>query len=99
MSALVGRVLINAQIAAPPFRGLLGTYSLEHTRNLRRSSSGVGLTAAVEGDDRVSSTDADRRENISHNGSSGFGGNPDSAETTDLRPCNLKSLAADLVRR
>jgi hypothetical protein len=27
----------------------------------------------VEGDDRVSGTDADRDENIPHNGSSGFG--------------------------
>ena len=29
-------------------------------------------------------SDADRRENISHNGSSGFGGNADSAEAADL---------------
>ena len=35
--------------------------------------------------DRVSGTDADRHEDISHNGSSGFGGNGDSAETADLR--------------
>ena len=41
------------------------------------------------GDDRVSGTDADRHENISHNGSSGFGGNADSAETADLRPCDF----------
>ena len=34
--------------------------------------------------DRVSGTDADRHEDISHNGSSGFGGNTDSAETADL---------------
>ena len=36
--------------------------------------------------DRVSGTDADRYDDISHNGSSGFGGNAGSAETTDLRP-------------
>jgi hypothetical protein len=53
---------------------------------IRCSSSGVGATAAVEGDDRVSGTDADRDENISHNGSSGFGGNADNSETADLRP-------------
>jgi hypothetical protein len=38
---------------------------------------------AVERDDRVFGTDADRHENISHNGSSGFGGNAGSAETAD----------------
>jgi hypothetical protein len=36
------------------------------------------------GDDRVSGTDADRHDDISHSGSSGFGGNADSAETADL---------------
>ena len=35
-------------------------------------------------DDRVSGTDADRHEDISRNGSSGFGGIADSAETGDL---------------
>ena len=35
-------------------------------------------------DDRVSDTDADRHGDISCNGSSGFGGNADSAETDDL---------------
>jgi len=44
-------------------------------------------TAAEKGDDRLSDTHADPHENISHNGSSGFGGNADSAETADLRPC------------
>ena len=34
--------------------------------------------------DRVSGTDADRHEDISHNGSSWFGGYIDSAETIDL---------------
>jgi hypothetical protein len=33
--------------------------------------------------DRVSGTDADRHEDISHNGSSGFGDNADGAETAD----------------
>jgi hypothetical protein len=56
---------------------------------IRCSSSGVGATAAVEGDDRVSGADADRHENMSHNGSSGFGGNADSVETADLRPCMM----------
>ena len=31
--------------------------------------------------DRVSGADADRHDDISHNGSSGFGGNADSADT------------------
>jgi predicted NAD/FAD-binding protein len=39
-------------------------------------------------DDRVSGTDADRHDDISHNGSSEFGGNADSADTADLvAPC------------
>jgi hypothetical protein len=37
--------------------------------------------------DLVSDTDADRHEDISRNGSSGFGGNADSAETADLGQC------------
>jgi len=41
-------------------------------------------TAAEKGDDRVSDTHADSHENISHSGSSGFGGNADSGETADL---------------
>ena len=35
-------------------------------------------------------SDADRRENISHNGSSGFGGNADSAEAADLLLINAQ---------
>jgi len=35
-------------------------------------------------DDRVSGTDADRHDDIYHNGSSWFGGNTDSAETANL---------------
>ena len=34
--------------------------------------------------DRVSGTDADRHEDISHNDNCGFGDNGDSAETADL---------------
>jgi hypothetical protein len=36
------------------------------------------------GDGRVSGTHADRHDDISHNGSSWFGDNADSAETADL---------------
>jgi hypothetical protein len=36
------------------------------------------------GDGRVSGTHADRHDDISHNGSSWFGDNTDSAETADL---------------
>jgi hypothetical protein len=63
---------------------------------IRCSSSGVGATAAVEGDDRVSGTDADRDANISHNGSSRFGGNADNSETADLRPFPAPIPAAGL---
>jgi len=35
-------------------------------------------------DDRFCGTDADRHEDISRNGGSGFGGNSDSAEMADL---------------
>jgi hypothetical protein len=41
-------------------------------------------TAAEKGDDRVSDTHADQHGDIYHNGSSGFGGNADSAETAEL---------------
>ena len=54
---------------------------------------------AVERDDRFSGTDADRRENISHDGGSGFGGNADSAETADLRPrTHYTQIAAGRLR-
>jgi hypothetical protein len=43
----------------------------------------ISLTMAVLGL-AVSGTDANRRDDISHNGSSGFGDNADSAETADL---------------
>jgi hypothetical protein len=55
---------------------------LERRRSAPRHPGGGG--------DRVSGTDADRHDDISHNGSSGFGGNADSAETTDLRPCKSR---------
>jgi hypothetical protein len=38
----------------------------------------------VLADDRVSGTDADRHDDISRNGSSGFSGIADSAQTGDL---------------
>jgi hypothetical protein len=37
--------------------------------------------------DRFSDTHASQHDDIYHNGSSGFGGHADSAETADLRPC------------
>jgi hypothetical protein len=48
------------------------------------SSSGVGATAAEEGDDRVFGTDADRHDDISHNVNSEFGGNADGSEMAGL---------------
>ena len=42
------------------------------------------------GDDRISGTYADRHDDISHNGSSGFGDNADSAETADLGRAALR---------
>jgi hypothetical protein len=39
------------------------------------------------GDDRVSGTDAERHDDIYHNGSSGFCCNADRAEMADLRLC------------
>jgi hypothetical protein len=44
-------------------------------------------TAAEKGDDRVSDAHASRHRDIYHNGSSGFGGNADNAETADLTLC------------
>jgi hypothetical protein len=41
-------------------------------------------TVAVLGDDRLSDTHASQHCDIYHNGSSGFGGNADIAETADL---------------
>src|SRR5215510_2892359 len=46
--------------------------------------------------DRVSGTDADRHEDISHNVSSGFGDNADSA-TADLSPCPINAQIAALL--
>jgi hypothetical protein len=43
--------------------------------------SGVGVTVAVKGDDRLSDTHASQHCDIYHNGRSGFGGNADSPET------------------
>jgi hypothetical protein len=45
---------------------------------------GVGATVALKGDDRVSDRHASQYGDIYRNGSPGFGGNADSAETADL---------------
>jgi len=46
-------------------------------------------------DDRVSGTDADRHDDISRNGSFGFGDDAGSAETADLaRVCINAQIAA-----
>ena len=47
-------------------------------------------------DDRVSGTDADRHDDISCNGSSGFGGIADSAETADLGGMISKGANVDI---
>jgi hypothetical protein len=47
--------------------------------------------------DRVSGTDADRHEDISHNGNSGFGDDADSAETADLGRALINAQIAALV--
>jgi hypothetical protein len=48
-------------------------------------------------DDRVSGTDADRHDDISRNGSSGFGGIADSAETGDLGDVISEGANVDLL--
>jgi hypothetical protein len=63
-----------------------------------RCSSGVGATAAEEGDDRVSGTDADGHDHISRNGSSEFGGNADSAVSL-TRPTNLLAVEVEAPRQ
>src|SRR5215467_6921411 len=45
-------------------------------------------------DDRFCGTDADQHEDISRNGSSGFGGSADSA-TADLSPCPINAQIAE----
>jgi hypothetical protein len=72
----------NAQIAELPFRGLVGT-CLQYGVLV----SGVGAIAAVQEDDRLSDTHASQHCDIYHNGSSGFCGNADIAETADLTLC------------
>ena len=49
------------------------------------------------GDDRVSITDADRHDDISRNGSSGFGSIADSAETGDLSDMVGEGANIDLL--
>ena len=48
-------------------------------------------------DDRVSGTDADRHEDSSHNGSTWFGDNADSAETADLGDVIGEGANVDLL--
>ena len=48
-------------------------------------------------DDPVSGTDADRHDDIYRNGSSGFGGNADSAETADLSDVIGEGANVDLT--
>jgi hypothetical protein len=71
-----------------------------------RCSSGVGATiynadappqvTQEAGDDRVSGADADRHDDIFHNGSSEFRG-ADSAEMAGLRPCTSLTLRSRRV--
>jgi hypothetical protein len=87
---------MNAQITAPLLWAIHVGCPKNCTHCHRRSGGQFNLEATPPdapqvtqegGGDRVSGTDADRRENISHTGSSEFGGGADSAETADLRPC------------
>jgi hypothetical protein len=103
LAAGIGRVLINAQIAAfyRPFTSVVQKIALTARwlwpRNCDRGPTAKPLCIAFtrrcsapshprRGDDRVSGTDADRHDDIYHNGISGFGGNADRAEMADLRP-------------
>ena len=47
--------------------------------------------------DRVSGTDANRHEDISHNGNSGFDGNADRAEMADLAGALITRRSQRLV--
>ena len=47
--------------------------------------------------DRVSGTDADRHDDISDNGSSGFGGSADDSAETDLRLCTHYAQIASVA--
>jgi hypothetical protein len=59
---------LNAQIATLAFRGLVG-----HARNCGVLFSGVGVTLAVQGDDRLFDTHVSQHSDIYHSGSSRFG--------------------------
>jgi hypothetical protein len=50
------------------------------------------------GDDRVSGTDADRHDDIYHNGNSGFGGNADRCEMADLGRALIMRRSQQLAR-
>jgi hypothetical protein len=71
-----GEVTVHPPPARNPLVPLRSTeIPFHHPLGMRCSSSGVGAIIAVQGYDRVPGSDADPHENISHNGSSGFGGN------------------------
>jgi hypothetical protein len=72
-------VLINAQIATPAF-----SRSRWNVLAIAVFFFWRWALQAGERDDRFSDTHASQRGDIYHNGSSGFGGNADSAETADL---------------
>jgi hypothetical protein len=55
---------------------------------------GSFLNADAAGDNSIFGADARRHEDISHNGSSGFGGNADTAEVVDLAVHLLRSAPA-----
>jgi hypothetical protein len=70
----------------------------EHARNFGVLFLGVGATVAVLGDDRFSDTHASQHCDIYHNGSSGFGGNADIAETADLNAVSHLNAAERRLR-
>jgi hypothetical protein len=66
---------------------LLGERDARNCGVLRASARRFITRHPGGGDDRVSGTDADRHDDIYHNGSSGFCCNADRAEMADLRLC------------
>jgi hypothetical protein len=83
----------NAQIAASPFSRPRWSVLVIAVFFFWRWALQV-----VERDDRVFGTDADRHDDIYHNGSSGFGGNADSAETAGTAGSGEEPMP-DLSRR
>jgi multisubunit Na+/H+ antiporter MnhB subunit len=70
---------------------------LERAHNCDVLLLGVGATVAVQGDDRLSDIHASQYADIYHSGSSGFGGNADSAETIGLGRFLVLLLTATLI--